>query len=293
MSSIAIPFPRTRHRRWTVGALGQVLRVVSTVGLLAAVGVWALFLRPQFFAGPATYVMVSGVSMEPTLHHGDLVVAHRQDHYRVGDAVVYRVPAGETGAGSLIIHRIIGGSAASGWIVQGDNKDVPDLWRPKPGDVVGSMWTSVPGAGSVLARGMSPFALASISTLLALFIGLPGAAANAAEARSRRRRQLGGAQASSEIATALALTAPPRPRALPAPRTDRALAVPSLALAPALPKPAGAVPVWKPRDEILELAPGPLQLALPPAAVSRSPLPSVSCWGEAAWTARDLRSPAL
>jgi signal peptidase I len=124
--------------------------------------------------------------MEPSLRNGDLVIAHRRSIYRIGDTVVYRVPEGETGAGSLIIHRIVGGSAASGWIVQGDNKDVPDLWRPKAGEVVGSLWVSVPGAGSLLGRALSPLGLASISTLLALLLGLPATAAGALESRSRR-----------------------------------------------------------------------------------------------------------
>jgi signal peptidase len=101
------------------------------------------------------------------------------------------VPKGDIGAGSLIIHRIVGGSAAAGWIVQGDNKDVPDLWRPRRSDVVGAMWASVPSAGSILARATSPSVLALISVLLALFLGLPGAVATAADSRLRRRSHLG------------------------------------------------------------------------------------------------------
>ncbi|HEV3478199.1 MAG TPA: signal peptidase I [Gaiellaceae bacterium] len=188
MSTFELPFPYASRDRvaWQLDSR-RVLRAAGWVVIAAIVATWVLLLRPQFLAGPAAYVVVSGISMEPSLHNGDLVVVHRRDRYRIGDTVLYRVPKGETGAGSLIIHRIIGGSAATGWIVQGDNKQVPDLWRPKSGDVVGSLWASVPGFGSVLGQAMSPLALASISTVLALLLGLPAAAVGAVESQSRRR----------------------------------------------------------------------------------------------------------
>jgi signal peptidase len=174
MSTVERPFPHTPRARlaWRLG-WRRALRLTGWVVVAAIVASWALLLRPQFLGGPAAYVVVSGVSMEPTLANGDLVVVHRQGRYRVGDTVVYRVPEGETGAGSLIVHRIIGGSATSGWIVQGDNKDVPDLWRPTSSEVVGSLWVRVPGAGSLLGQAMSPLALASLSTMLALLLGVP------------------------------------------------------------------------------------------------------------------------
>jgi signal peptidase len=187
MSTLELPIPYIPRGRlaWRLG-WRRVGRVAGWVVIAAIVAAWALLLRPQFLGGPAAYVVVSGVSMEPGLHTGDLVVVHRRSSYRIGDAVLYRVPKGETGAGSLVIHRIVGGSAASGWIIQGDNRDVPDLWRPKSDDVVGSLWVSVPGVGSLLGQAMSPLALASISTLLALLLGLPAAAAGAIDSRPRR-----------------------------------------------------------------------------------------------------------
>jgi signal peptidase I len=190
MPAIAIARTRTRRRGRTAGELWRLSRILATAVILAAVAAWALFLRPQSLGGPAAYVMVSGMSMEATLHNGDLVVVHRRTSYRIGDVVAYRVPKGEIGAGSLIIHRIIGGSAAAGWIVQGDNKDVPDLWRPRSSGVVGALWVSVPSAGSILARATSPFVLASIAALLALFLGLPRAVANAVDLRLGRRSRL-------------------------------------------------------------------------------------------------------
>ena len=64
--------------------------------------------RPgPFLGGPASYVIVSGHSMEPTLYTGDLVVVHQRDEYSVGDMVAFEIEGG-----SQVIHRIVGGSAA-------------------------------------------------------------------------------------------------------------------------------------------------------------------------------------
>jgi signal peptidase I len=130
---------------------------------------WFLLLRPVAFGGPASYVVVSGASMEPHLHTGDLVIAHAAADYHVGDVVAYRVPKGQALAGSLVIHRIIGGDAVTGLVVQGDNKNEPDPWRPKPSDIVGSSWAEFPGSGRVLLTLRTPFVLA---VLLGGVVGL-------------------------------------------------------------------------------------------------------------------------
>ena len=153
------------------------------LGLVAVVLAWLVFLRPVWLGGPAGYAVVSGSSMQPTLHVGDLVLTRKQGTYAVGDVVVFRIPEGEPGAGGKVIHRIVGGSADEGFVVQGDNKNAPDLWHPTKHDIVGKMWFSAPAAGRVLAFLRDPLHLAGLASGFAVFLVLSGGA------EEKRRRK--------------------------------------------------------------------------------------------------------
>jgi signal peptidase I len=120
---------------------------------------WAQYLRPQAFGGSAAYVLVSGKSMLPRYHTGDLVLVEKQPSYHVGELIAYRVPKGDAMAGAQVIHRIIGGNAQKGFIVQGDNRTAPDVWRPKPGDIVGAKALRIPNAVLILQFLRSPLFL--------------------------------------------------------------------------------------------------------------------------------------
>jgi signal peptidase len=139
--------------------------------IVAAVG-WFIALRPQVLGGPAAYILVSGESMQPTIHPGSLVILFRRPHYAVGDVVAYRVPPGDPGAGLNIIHRIVGGSAEAGFVVRGDNAPNSDLWRPKPGDIIGSAQLVIPGAVPVVLVARSPIVAASVAAGLAAYLAL-------------------------------------------------------------------------------------------------------------------------
>lgn len=145
------------------------LPAAATVVLLVA---WFLLLRPAFLGGPASYVMVDGASMEPTLHGGDLAVVRQQGAYGPGDIVAFRVPEGEPGEGATVIHRIVVGSAEEGFIVQGDNKERLDPWRPTGDDIVGKMWFHVPAVGRFLALLRAPLPLAALAGGLAILLVL-------------------------------------------------------------------------------------------------------------------------
>jgi signal peptidase I len=138
--------------------------------LLGAIG-WFVALRPQALGGPTAYILVSGTSMEPTIHVGSLVVVQRQTGYRVGQVVAYRIPDGGPAAGLNVIHRIVGGSA-DGFVMRGDNAPATDLWRPKTGDILGSAELVIPSAAAVITVLRSPALVASVAAGLAVFFVL-------------------------------------------------------------------------------------------------------------------------
>ncbi len=153
-------------------------RTNKSAGIALAILVclfWAQYLRPQSLGGRAAYVLVSGKSMLPRYHTGDLVLVERQPSYHVGELIAYRVPKGDPMAGAQVIHRIVGGDAKHGFIVQGDNRTAPDVWRPKSGDVVGAKALRVPSAILVLQFLRSPVFLALLAACFAFVrVLLPG-----------------------------------------------------------------------------------------------------------------------
>lgn len=146
------------------------VRQLSTVAVVGAAVLWFVLLGPGLLGGPGTYVVVSGTSMLPSIHGGDLVVARRSGSYRIRDVVVYRIPAGELGAGRLVIHRIIGGSASRGYLLQGDNRAFPDPWRPRMDDIQGRALAVAPRIGFALFYLRSPLALAALAGLLTFLL---------------------------------------------------------------------------------------------------------------------------
>lgn len=128
------------------------------------------FVLSQALGGPVGYVIVSGRSMEPLLHTDDLALVVRQSSYHRGDVVAFRVPKGDPGAGSVVIHRITGGSARDGYITQGDNRNGRDPWRPVPSDVVGEMAFHVPKLGGIPAFLSSPLGLALAAGLFGFLL---------------------------------------------------------------------------------------------------------------------------
>lgn len=136
---------------------------------------WAQYLRPQWLGGRAAYVLVSGKSMLPRYQTGDLVLVERQSSYHVGELIAYRVPKGDPMAGAQVIHRIVGGNPQHGFIVQGDNRTAPDVWRPKPADIVGAKALRIPNAVLVLQFLRSPILLALLAACFVFVrVLLPG-----------------------------------------------------------------------------------------------------------------------
>jgi len=168
----------------------QGLRSAKWVLLVASLGLLAMF-WPQSLGGAVAYVRVDGHSMDPTFHMGDLAVVRRQAAYRVGDAVAYRIPKGEFGAGAVVIHRLIGGTGVTGYITKGDNKNLPDEWHPKTGDIVGRVRYDVPGFGTKLAALTRPMYLGGLVAALTVAVMLLPSRAPTKPVRRRGRHAFG------------------------------------------------------------------------------------------------------
>jgi signal peptidase len=146
------------------------MRTLVVRGVLAAISVgWFVTLRPVVLGGPASYVLVGGQSMEPTIDAGALVVAFRADTYTAGDIVVYRVPDGDPASGRQVIHRIVGGSGVDGFVMQGDNAPSSDIWHPEANNVLGKASLVIPGIADLIVFVRSPIVVASLTAALAAY----------------------------------------------------------------------------------------------------------------------------
>jgi signal peptidase len=152
--------------------LARFARACATVMVAGAILAWVLLLRPTALGGSTTYVVVGGDSMLPTYRSGDLIVAQPAgsvaEGSAVGSVVVFRIPAGEPGAGRLVIHRIVGYDAATGYSTRGDHNSYTDPWHPRPGDVVGTPAAVLPGVGNAVSFVRQPIVAALLFALLTM-----------------------------------------------------------------------------------------------------------------------------
>ena len=146
--------------------LGGAVSVIWTVGAL----VLGWLIWPSSLGGCTTLTIVSGRSMEPTYYTGDLVVT-RCGPVELGDVIVYNPP--DVG-GARVIHRIVDGNATEGWIVQGDNNDFLDPWKPTQEQILGSPVLHVPGLGTAASILLSPLTWISMLVVALAIVIWPG-----------------------------------------------------------------------------------------------------------------------
>lgn len=125
------------YKRWWQAVLAAFL-------LVFVVTAWIIF-APLQLGGQAAYVIVTGNSMEPGFHLGDLVIVHQVLDYRVGDIVVYR----SAELKGFVFHRIIG-KTIDHFILQGDNNSWTDSYQPTREEMVGKLWIQLPRAGKAV-----------------------------------------------------------------------------------------------------------------------------------------------
>lgn len=126
-------------------------RVLDGITALV-VGVAMLIILGSLLNYPLLMVSVPTGSMAPAIRPGSLVPVvplWLRGEPRLGDVVVYR-----TAERQWIIHRVVGGDAAVGFITRGDANPAPDPEPVRPGQVAGVVpaW----GASNPLGPGRVP-----------------------------------------------------------------------------------------------------------------------------------------
>jgi signal peptidase I len=159
----------------------QTHQIFSAVALLLLVAT-AIALAPVQIGGRAAFVIVSGNSMEPVYHEGDLVIARAASDYEVGDIVTYRHPTI-----GPVIHEIIGQNGDR-WVFQGVNNDFIDPYQPAQDELIGRSWLHIPSAGRLLRQLRTPQAMMLLALLLGALV-LSGLAATDRPRALRRDRR--------------------------------------------------------------------------------------------------------
>ena len=152
-----------------------VLRLLALV--LFATCWWLL--APTSLGGQNTYVVTDGVSMQPGLTEGDLVIARRPDDYEVGDVALYRSAI----LGVPVLHRIVEESA-DGFTLRGDNNSWLDPDRPQLSDMQGKQVATIPQFGTWLGRFWKPTALGVLT------LSLLSVSGTTAHRRRRKKRTM-------------------------------------------------------------------------------------------------------
>jgi len=112
---------------------------------------------PAWLGGPFGLTVVSGISMEPTYHTGDVVLTVKSySGYEVGDVIVYTVEI--EGTRGSVIHRVTGVNPDGTYRTQGDNKKFPDPWPVQPDMIRGRVLALIPQGLKVLSVLRSPMA---------------------------------------------------------------------------------------------------------------------------------------
>ncbi len=146
--------------------------------VIVATASWVIFaavlflLWPPQWGGWVSYVVVSGTSMEPEYHTGDIAVAVKQDQYQVGENVVYMVYEDGQPKGR-IIHQLVRENPDGTFIAQGINKEHPDPWRIPEDWIQGSVVTLLPQGYRYFLILKSPIFLAVVAGLIVTAIFWP------------------------------------------------------------------------------------------------------------------------
>jgi hypothetical protein len=134
---------------------------------MAAITMWAIS------TNRISYVVTSGISMNPVYYADDLVFVVKDETYDVGQIAAYHGPGGVK-----VLHRIIGGDAQNGFVFKGDNNQSLDVDKPRADQLIGRAALHIPRGGVWLQPLLSPTSLGMIGFLFV--------SSGAATAKTRR-----------------------------------------------------------------------------------------------------------
>lgn len=159
--------------------MAKALKLTFGLVSIVLIGVAYYVFAPTQIGGHSSYVTITGESMEPVMHKGDLVILKKRSHYEVNDIVAYRSER----IHQVVLHRIVERDG-SRYIMRGDNTTGNDVERPLYNDFVGERWIQLNGMGTWLNRAREPEYAALLAGLAVLLAGVSVGAT-----RSHRRRR--------------------------------------------------------------------------------------------------------
>jgi signal peptidase I len=142
-------------------------RVFDVFGLVAIVAV-GLLLWPVSLGGSSRLIVVQGRSMEPTYHLGDLVLVRSNPSPDIGDVVLFEIGEGRPGAGSLVIHRVVGRADDGSYVTEGDNRETVDDFGTTEDDILGSPVIGIPRGGRLIGLASRPTTVGAAAGALAM-----------------------------------------------------------------------------------------------------------------------------
>ena len=129
-------------------------RITGAVGALALAGIGWVYAAPAALGGQVRAYSITGASMEPNFHAGDLVLVRPRATYASGDIVAYRSPS----VGAVLLHRIVAiddGVAT----LRGDANTSDDLDQPRVDQLIGALTLRIPAGGRIARTAASPMVI--------------------------------------------------------------------------------------------------------------------------------------
>lgn len=148
-------------------------RIIFDIVGFVAVIVLCWYLWPASLGGATRFVVVQGKSMEPTYNLGDAIIVKHNPRPRVGNIIVFQIPADEPGAGMMVVHRITSIRNDGSYVTQGDNRATADSFHITTDDVLGTPVRSIPRLGRLIGLLSTPTAVAFSAGVTAIMLLWP------------------------------------------------------------------------------------------------------------------------